>query len=73
MRFRDNNITVRDIVESFPLSKFGNYHIRFRKNWNDGYLWVDPPEFDIPVPKYNGGIFLKVTNLGNEVLLSFIS
>lgn len=69
--FRDTDITIRDVIDAFPLSKFGRYHIRFRTNVGDGFQWMDPQEVDIPVPKYNGGIFLKVLNLG-LFLLHFI-
>lgn len=62
--YRDTDITIRDVIDSFPLSRFGRYHIRFRQNVEEGYQWIDPQELDIPVPKYNGGIFLKVINLG---------
>lgn len=62
--YRDTDISIRDVIESFPLSRFGRYHIRFRQNVEEGYQWIDPQELDIPVPKYNGGIFLKVINLG---------
>ena len=57
-------------MESFPLSHLGNYHIRFRSNFGDGYQWIDPQKYDLPAPKYNGGVFLKVLNLG--ILYYFI-
>ena len=61
---RENDVTVRDVLDAFPLSRFGRYHLRFRKNIDDSYQWIEPQEVDGPCPIYNGVIFLKVLNLG---------
>lgn len=68
MLFRESDITIGDVIESFPLSEYGNYHIRFRMNHGDSYQWIDPFDYNAPVPKYNGGIFLKVLDIGMIIL-----
>ncbi|KAK8807519.1 hypothetical protein WA171_000474 [Blastocystis sp. BT1] len=60
---KENDVTVRDVLDAFPLSRFGRYHLRFRKNTDDSYQWIEPQEVDGPCPIYNGVIFLKVLNL----------
>lgn len=50
-------------MDAFPLSRFGRYHLRFRKNCDDSFQWIEPQELDGPCPIYNGVIFLKVLNL----------
>ena len=66
--FRDGTVTIRDVLETFPLSRFGRYHIRFRCDQSDSYQWIEPQELDSACPTYNGGIFLKVLDLGNPGL-----
>ena len=61
---RKENITMGDVVDAFPLSKFGRYHLRFRQNQGDSYQWVEVQDRSAPAPFYNGGIFLKVLNIG---------
>ena len=56
------------MIETFPLSRFGRYHIRFRCDQSDSYQWIEPQELDNACPTYNGGIFLKVLNLGILIL-----
>ena len=60
---RNDSITIGDVLSAFPLSRFGNYHIRFRRNTPTSYEWIEAQEVDDPCPTYNGGIFLKVLNL----------
>lgn len=60
---RNDSVTIGDVLSAFPLSRFGNYHIRFRRNTPTSYEWIEPQEVDDPCPTYNGGIFLKVLNL----------
>lgn len=60
---RNDSVTIGDVLSAFPLSRFGNYHIRFRRNTTTSYEWIEPQEVDDPCPTYNGGIFLKVLNL----------
>lgn len=66
---REGTITIRDVLNAFPLSRFGRYHIRFRCDHEDSYQWIEPQDLDRPCPTYNGGIFLKVLNLGTLFLL----
>ena len=61
---RKENITMGDVVDAFPLSKFGRYHLRFRQKQGDSYQWVEVQDRSVPAPFYNGGIFLKVLNIG---------
>lgn len=65
---RNKNITIGDVIDAFPLNRFGRYHLRFRKNEGDSYVWIEPQDTTMPVPFYNGGIFLKVLNLGLVVV-----
>ncbi|KAK8819081.1 hypothetical protein WA538_001659, partial [Blastocystis sp. DL] len=60
---KNDSVTIGDVLSAFPLSRFGNYHIRFRRNTTTSYEWIEPQEVDDPCPTYNGGIFLKVLNL----------
>lgn len=64
MTSRDSTVTVGDVLNAFPLAKFGRYHIRFRKNNSDSYEWAELLDESMPAPTYNGGIFLKVLDLG---------
>lgn len=61
---RDSQITVGDVLNAFPLSSLGNYHIRFRRNNGSSYEWVELLDVMESAPTYNGGIFLKVLDLG---------
>ena len=61
---RKENITMGDVVDAFPLSKFGRYHLRFRQNQGESYQWGEVQDRSAPAPFYNGGIFLKVLNIG---------
>lgn len=65
---RESTVTVGDVMSTFPLAKFGRYHIRFRKNSSDSYEWAELLNESMPAPTYNGGIFLKVLDLGASLL-----
>lgn len=67
---RDSQITVGDVLRGFPLALFGHYHIRFRRNNGSSYEWAELLDEEESAPTYNGGIFLKVLDLGFCFLFS---
>ena len=61
------SVTVRDIMEGFPLGSPSDFHIRFKFKFTGTYIWRDPPQnTGVTPPRYNGDIMLKVTRLDAE-------
>jgi len=54
-----DEIKYDDIVRNFPLD--GQYHFRFKYKHNSHTVWLDLKSKDVPLPKFENNIFIKVT------------
>lgn len=66
INFSNNDVTLEDVVSAFPLSKYGNYHFRFRIGDRSEVNWVDISNIDDKIPLYYDYIWVKCLRLGND-------
>ena len=54
-------LRLKDIKDSFPLP--GEYHFRFKFEFQEKSVWIDFNNPNAVLPRYNGKIIMKVSRL----------
>lgn len=56
--------SLEDLKKSFPLN--GQFHFRFLKELDKMMVWMDATDNDIPLPVFQGGLFVKANRIRSE-------